>query len=132
MLLTRTIPFDISRTTTAGAAQQRTVPMDVSRTDGELLVQLDLPGVRADSIDLEVERDVLTVRAQRPSRREGASPVVTERPTGAFTRRLRLGQNLDTDNISADYTDGVLTLRLPVTEKAKPRKILVGQGGTAA
>lgn len=128
MLLTRTIPFDVTRTT---AAHKPTVPMDVSRTDGELLVQLDLPGVRADSIDLEVERDVLTVRAQRPARQEGVSPVVTERPTGTFTRRLQLGQNLDTDNISAHYTDGVLTLRLPVTAKAKPRKILVDQGGTA-
>ncbi|GAA1003224.1 MULTISPECIES: Hsp20/alpha crystallin family protein [Nocardiopsidaceae] len=126
MLLTRTIPFDPTR---AATAHQRTVPMDILRTEDELLVRLDLPGADADSIDLEVERDVLTVNARRPARQEGAAPVLTERPTGPFTRRLRLGRDLDTDNIGADYTDGVLTLRLPVAEKAKPRKILLDQGG---
>ena len=131
MLLTRTIPFDFTRHA-APAPRTRTVPMDVSRADGELLVQLDLPGVDADSIDLEVERDVLTVKARRPERDEGFRPVVTERPTGTFTRQMRLGEGLDSDNISADYTDGVLTLRVPVVEKAKPRKILVGQGSTGA
>ncbi|MFJ9553630.1 Hsp20/alpha crystallin family protein [Nocardiopsis sp. NPDC101807] len=128
MLLTRTIPFDPAR---AATTRQHTVPMDVLRSEDELLVRLDLPGAGADSIDLEVERDVLTVSARRPARREGAAPVLTERPAGPFTRRLRLGRDLDTDNISADYTDGVLTLRLPVAERAKPRKILLGQGGAA-
>lgn len=128
MLLTRTLPFDATRTVDT---RRRTVPMDITRTDAELLVQLDLPGVDAHSIDLEVERDVLTVRAERPARAKDTDPVLTERPTGSFTRRLRLGQNMDTDHISADYTDGVLTLRLPVTEHAKPRKILVGHGGAA-
>jgi HSP20 family protein len=129
MLLTRTIPFDVTGFT---APTSRDAAMDAVRTQDALLVRIDLPGVPAEGIDLEVEGSVLTVRAQRPERPEEGRVLVGERPTGAVTRRLRLGQDLDTEHIEADHTDGVLSLRIPVAAKAQPRKILLGQGGATA
>lgn len=129
MLLTRAIPFDATTSTTSAP---RDAAMDAVRTQDALLVRIDLPGVPSDGIDLEVEGSVLTVRAQRPERPEEGRVLVGERPTGAVTRRLRLGQDLDTEHIEADHTDGVLTLRVPVATKAQPRKILLGQGGATA
>ncbi|MFD6948654.1 heat-shock protein Hsp20 [Nocardiopsis sp. TSRI0078] len=126
MLLTRTIPFNVTRSPALHEAA-----MDVVRTEDALLVSIDLPGVHADSIDLQAQGNVLTVRAQRPARHEQGRVLVAERPTGTVTRRLRLGQNLDADNISADYTDGVLSLRVPVADQARPRKVLIDQGGAA-
>ncbi|PDP84952.1 heat-shock protein Hsp20 [Glycomyces fuscus] len=129
MLLTRTIPFDVTGFT---APTSRDAAMDAVRTQDALLVRIDLPGVPAEGIDLEVEGSVLTVRAQRPERPEEGRVLVGERPTGTVTRRLRLGQDLDTEHIEADHTDGVLSLRIPVAAKAQPRKILLGQGGATA
>ncbi|WP_047871062.1 Hsp20/alpha crystallin family protein [Nocardiopsis sp. RV163] len=129
MLLTRTIPFDVTASTAPAA---RNAAMDAVRTQDALVVRIDLPGVPADDIDLEVEGSVLTVRAQRPERAAEGRVLVGERPVGAVTRRLRLGQDLDTEHIEADHTDGVLTLRVPVATKAQPRKILLGQGGATA
>jgi HSP20 family protein len=99
--------------------------------DGEyFFVQFDLPGVDPDSIDATVERNVLTVRAERRRpQAEGVELVVAERPMGVFTRQLFLGDTLDTDHLDAGYEGGVLTLRIPVAEQAKPRKISIATKG---
>jgi HSP20 family protein len=87
---------------------------------------LDLPGINPDSIDLTVEQNVLTVRAERaPVQADGAQMIVAERPSGTFTRQVFLGETLDADHIAADYAAGVLTLTIPVREAAKPRSIQV-------
>jgi len=102
------------------------MPMDAHRDGDDLVVHFDLPGVDAESIDLTVERNVLTVRAER--RRVAGDDVellVGERPSGAFSRQLFLGDALDTEHTSASYVDGVLTLRVPVAERAKPRRVPV-------
>jgi HSP20 family protein len=85
-----------------------------------------VPGVNRESIDLDVERNVLTVRAERVARNGDWERLASERPTGAFSRQLVLGDNLDLDRIEATYDDGVLRLVVPVAEKAKPRKIEIG------
>ncbi|WP_028646695.1 Hsp20/alpha crystallin family protein [Nocardiopsis sp. CNT312] len=133
MLLMRTDPFrDIDHLTQrllGEASRPATMPIDAYRDGDVFVVHFDLPGVHADSIDLEVERNVLTVTAERPDTvhdREGV--VVAERPTGTFSRQLFLGETLETGAIRADYTDGVLTLRIPVAEQAKPRKISISRG----
>ncbi|MBB5997357.1 HSP20 family protein [Streptomonospora salina] len=108
------------------------MPMDAYRDGDSFVVDFDLPGVRPESIDLEVERNVLTVTADRADTAyEGRETVVAERPSGTFSRQLFLGETLDTDNISAEYVDGVLTLRVPVAEQAKPRKINVSGSSQA-
>jgi len=103
------------------------MPIDAYRVGHEFVVQFDLPGVAADAIELEVERNVLTVKAERrPSVvGEHVEMQLSERPFGVFSRQLFLGDTLDADRITADYDAGVLTLRIPVAEKAKPRKITV-------
>lgn len=108
------------------------VPMDAYREDERYLVHLDLPGVDPDSIDLTVEKNALTVTARRPGHAgDDVNVVAAERPHGTFTRQLFLGEALDTDAITADYVNGVLTIAIPVAEKAKPRKIEVGRGVSA-
>jgi HSP20 family protein len=100
------------------------MPIDAYRNGDELVAELDLPGVDAGSIDLTVERNVLTVHAERRRQAsEGAELLIGERPHGTFSRQLFLGDSLDADRIAADYTDGVLTIRLPVADRAKPRKV---------
>lgn len=103
------------------------MPMDAYRKDDSFLIRLDLPGVAPESIDLTVEENVLTVKADRtpPPTSEGIEPVVSERPYGTFTRQVFLGTNLDTEHIQAEYEAGVLTLVIPVAEHAKPRRIEV-------
>jgi HSP20 family protein len=114
----------------AGRSGNRAMPMDAYRRGEDVWVHLDLPGVDADSLDISVERNVLTVTAQRQWRREeGDQLYLTERPTGTFRRQLHLGEGLDTERIEADYHDGVLTLRVPVAERAKPRRISIQAGG---
>ena len=115
----------------AGAAggSPRTVPMNAVRRGDRLVVSFDLPGVRPEDIDLTVERNQLTVTAERAvDRQEGEEWLVAERPTGRFTRQLLLGDNLDTDNIQADVHHGVLEITIPVAEQAKPRKVTIGGG----
>ena len=129
-MLMRTDPFrDLDRLTEqvfGTTTRPTTMPMEAWRQDGEFVVEFDLPGVDPDTIDVDVERNVLTVRAQRRSHRpDGAEAVAAERPEGTFGRELILGDALDTSNVSADYADGVLTLRIPIAEQAKPRKISV-------
>src|ERR687894_2551204 len=108
------------------------MPMDAYREGDQFVVHFDLPGVIPDSIDLDVERNVLTVRAERrESHPENAELQVAERPRGVFSRQLFLGDTLDTDRIGASYDAGVLTLRIPVAEKAKPRKIEISGNSSA-
>lgn len=105
------------------------MPMDAYREGDSFVVRFDLPGVDPASIDLTVEKNVLTVRAERrwePS--EGQDVVIAERPQGTFTRQIFLGESLDAENVSASYDHGVLTLMIPVAEQAKPRKVEVQAG----
>jgi HSP20 family protein len=128
-MLMRTDPFrELDRLTQqvfGTVARPAPMPMDAWRDGDTFHIEFDLPGVRADSIDLDVERNVLTVRADRPSRDGNVELIASERPSGVFSRQLILGDNVDLDNISASYHDGVLALEVPVAEKAKPRKIAV-------
>ncbi|MGQ0629650.1 MAG: Hsp20/alpha crystallin family protein [Sporichthyaceae bacterium] len=139
-MLMRTDPFrDLDRLTGQifGAGNQlgtwsrpSPMPMDAYRAGDTYVVEFDLPGVAPEAIDLDVERNVLTVRAERrPKDVDGAEKQVAERTYGVYSRQLFLGDTLDADNIAADYDAGVLTLRIPVAEKAKPRKIAVGTAG---
>lgn len=101
-------------------------PLDVYRRGEDVWIHVDLPGVAADSIDINVERNVLTVSAERKwAPAEGDQVYRSERKQGTFRRQLHLGQGLNTEAVEADYHDGVLTLRVPVAEQAKPRKITV-------
>lgn len=100
------------------------MPMDAYRVGDEFVVTFDLPGVSPDAIELDVERNVLTVKAERrPTVGANVEMEVAERPLGVFSRQLFLGEALDTEHVSASYDAGVLTLRIPVAEQAKPRKI---------
>jgi HSP20 family protein len=103
------------------------MPADAFRNGDEFVVAFDLPGVEADAIDIDVERDVLTVRAERRPIAVGehATAQLSERPLGVFSRQLFLGDALDTEHIDAVYDNGVLVLRIPIAEKAKPRKVAV-------
>lgn len=133
MVLMRTDPFrELDRWTQqvlGTAAHPAGMPMDAWRDGDQFIVEFDLPGVQADSIDLDVERNVLTVRAERPDLESGRELVTAERPRGVFSRQLFLGDNLDADKIEAGYHDGVLRLTIPVAEKAKPRRIEISHNG---
>ena len=108
----------------------RSVPIDAYRRGVQLLIHLDLPGVDPDAIELTVEQNVLTIKAERRFEpEEGDEPVISERPQGTFTRQLLLGDSLDTDSLEADYDQGVLTLRIPVAQAAKPRRVQVTKSG---
>ena len=112
-------------------ARPAAMPMDAWRDGDQFIVEFDLPGVDPDSIDLDVERNVLTVKAARPEFAGDRELLAAERPRGVFSRQLILGETLDTDRVQAGYDAGVLTLRIPVAEKAKPRKIIVEQSHNA-
>ncbi|SEC44945.1 HSP20 family protein [Amycolatopsis tolypomycina] len=131
-MLMRTDPFrELDRFAqqvlgTAGTwSKPAAMPMDAYRAGDEFVVCFDLPGVAPDAIELDIERNVLTVKAERRPLPGGdnVEMQVSERPLGVFSRQLFLGESLDTDRIAADYEAGVLTLRIPVAEKAKPRRI---------
>ncbi|WP_103348924.1 Hsp20/alpha crystallin family protein [Amycolatopsis sp. CA-128772] len=131
-MLMRTDPFrELDRFTqqvfgTAGTwSKPAAMPMDAYRAGDEFVVCFDLPGVAPDAIELDIERNVLTVKAERRPLPGGddVQMQVSERPLGVFSRQLFLGDTLDTDHIKAGYEAGVLTLRIPVAEKAKPRRI---------
>jgi HSP20 family protein len=108
------------------------MPMDAYRAGDEYVVAFDLPGVTPDAIELDVERNVLTVKAERRPTAvgENVEMQVAERPLGVFSRQLFLGDTLDADRIDASYDAGVLTLRIPVAEQAKPRKIAISNADT--
>lgn len=122
MLLTTFDPYRTWRTTPA-------MPMDATRTEDGLVLRFDLPGIDPASIDVTVDRGVLTVGAKRTEEHtEGEKPVVRERITGSFTRRVRLGDAADSAKVEAGYQDGVLTVRVPLAETAKPRKVEIQAG----
>jgi HSP20 family protein len=112
---------------TFGTAFTTALPMDTVRREGELVLRFDVPGFDPEKIEITVDRGVLTVSATREeTHEEGESPVVRERLFGSFTRRVQLSDNLNADAIEASSHDGVLEIRIPVREQAKPRKITIG------
>jgi HSP20 family protein len=118
----------------AGGAPAR-IPMDAVRKGDRVEIHFEIPGVDPDSIDVEVENNVLTVTAERreqSERKEGEDVLIRERRYGRFTRQISLGDNLATDHLDANYRNGVLTVTVPVVEQAKPRKVQVGSGETGA
>lgn len=106
------------------------MPMDAYREGEEYVIALDLPGVDPDAIDIDVERNMLTVKAERRPLAKGDEVQVelSERPLGVFSRQVMLADTLDSEHINADYDAGVLTLRVPIAERAKPRKISISAG----
>ncbi|MFD8789790.1 Hsp20/alpha crystallin family protein [Streptomyces vinaceus] len=106
------------------------MPMDAYREGDEYVVAFDVPGVTADALDIDVERNMLTVKAERrpTSKADNVKMELSERPLGVFSRQIMLADTLDTERIQADYEAGVLTLRIPIAERAKPRKISIGAG----
>ncbi|KQQ90824.1 HSP20 family small heat-shock protein [Pseudarthrobacter sp. SL88] len=133
-MLMRTDPFReldrLAQQVLGTAARPAAMPMDAWREDHDFVVAFDLPGVSPESVDLDVERNVLTVRAERPDPAANNTELIaSERPRGVFSRQLILGDTLDTENVKASYDAGVLTLRIPVAEKAKPRKIEIEMKG---
>jgi HSP20 family protein len=134
MLLRTTDPFrDFDRLAQQilGTTNRPAVmPMDAWREGDRFVIEFDLPGVSRESIDLDVERNVLTVRAERVPGNGDWEMLASERPRGVFSRQLVLGDNLDLERIEANYDGGVLRLIVPVAERAKPRKIEVAVGSS--
>jgi HSP20 family protein len=122
--------FDrLSQQVLGTVARPAAMAMDAWRDGNEFVVAVDLPGVDPGSIDVNVEQNVLTIGAERKDTLgEGAELIAAERPRGVFSRQLLLGVALDTNNVKANYDGGVLTVRIPVAEKARPRKIEVTSG----
>jgi HSP20 family protein len=142
-MLMRTDPFRefdrLAQLMTGGSSpgtwsKPNPMPMDAYRSGDEYVVVFDLPGVPADAIELDVERNVLTVKAERRPAPvgDGVEMQVAERPLGVFSRQLFLGDMLDAERIEATYDNGVLTLKIPVAAQAKPRKISISAAGTEA
>ncbi|MEU1485071.1 Hsp20/alpha crystallin family protein [Streptomyces sp. NPDC005752] len=134
-MLMRTDPFrELDRLAqqftgvTGTRSRPSAMPMDAYREGEEYVIVFDLPGVAEDALDIDVERNMLTVKAERHpvGRAESVHMELSERPFGAFSRQLVLADTLDTERITADYEAGVLTLRIPIAERAKPRKITIG------
>ncbi|HKV21574.1 MAG TPA: Hsp20 family protein [Mycobacterium sp.] len=129
-MLMRTDPFRdfdrLAQHVLGTAARPAVMPMDAWREGDTFIVEFDLPGIEEDSLNLDVERNVLTVHAKRPDLNSDREMVSAERPRGVFSRQLFLGDTLDTEQIQASYHGGVLRLTIPVAEKAKPRRIKVG------
>ncbi|HEY0452860.1 Hsp20/alpha crystallin family protein [Actinophytocola sp.] len=132
-MLMRTDPFrELDRFaqhvfgTTGSWSRPTAMPMDAYRSGDEFVVAFDLPGIEPDAVELTVERNVLTVKAERrPTTPGDVEMQISERPLGVFSRQLFLGDTLDSGNIDATYDAGVLTLRIPVLEAAKPRRISI-------
>ncbi|MEW1638924.1 Hsp20/alpha crystallin family protein [Streptomyces sp. NPDC093801] len=134
-MLMRTDPFrEIDRIVqqlsgTSGTWSKPSVmPMDAYREGEAYVIAFDLPGVSTEAIDIDVERNMLTVKAERRPAAKGdtVQMELSERPLGVFSRQIVLADTLDTERIEADYEAGVLTLRIPIAERAKPRKISIG------
>ena len=130
-MLIRTDPFrdrsQLPQQESGTRSRPAGMPIDAYRRGDQFVVHFDLPGVEASSLDVTVERNVLTVAAERqwqPS--DDQQVVLSERPQGTFSRQLLLGDSLDTDGIAASYDDGVLTLTIPVAKPAEPRRVSIG------
>ncbi len=116
----------------SGGSRRLAMPMDAYREGDRFIVDFDVPGVDPESIDLTVEKNVLTVRAERGRQPpDGSEVLVAERPHGTFSRQLFLGDSLDTAKINGTFRDGVLTLTIPVADQAKPRKVAISHGNGA-
>ncbi len=116
-----------------GGSRSPVMPLDAYREGDRFLVVLDVPGIDPATIDLTVEKNVLTISTERRwERSEDLEVVVAERPQGTFTRQLFLGEGLDADRIEAHYENGVLRVTVPVAEQAKPRKVEISQGAAEA
>lgn len=128
-MLMRTDPFRdfdrLAQQVLGTTARPAVMPMDAWRDGDKFIVEFDLPGVDEESLNLDVERNVLTVHATRPDLTTDREMVSAERPRGVFSRQLFLGETLDTEAIEASYSGGVLRLTIPVAEKAKPRRIQI-------
>ncbi len=136
-MLMRTDPFRefdrLAQQVLGTPARPAAMPIDAYRQGDEFIIEFDLPGIDASSIELTVERNVLTVHATRGrSAGDDVEMILAERPLGTFSRQLFLGDTLDADALSANYAEGVLTLRIPVAEKAKPRRVQVTAGDSPA
>ncbi|WP_189333598.1 Hsp20/alpha crystallin family protein [Actinoplanes ianthinogenes] len=132
-MLLRTDPFrDIDRLfeqIVGTTSRPAVMHVDAERDGDTFYVYFDLPGVDPDSIDVTVERNVLEVKAERRRHtKDGVETVINERPVGVFSRQLFLGDTLDTDRLQATYDNGVLTLQIPISDMAKPRKIAIASG----
>ena len=111
----------------------RLMPMDLHRDGDHYVLSADLPGIDPGSVDIDVDGQLLTIRAERtPRSAEGVKWITRERATGSFLRQLNLGQGIDTAGISATYDNGVLSVLIPISEKAKPRKVEVQRSVTGA
>ncbi|HVX70300.1 MAG TPA: Hsp20/alpha crystallin family protein [Mycobacteriales bacterium] len=137
MLLERIDPFlaefDRLAQRTLGTADGVGLPMDIVRSGDDLVVHMDLPGVKADEVKITLENRTLTISAPRRSTYgEGDQVLVQERFDGEISRRVRVPEWVDADSVAADYVDGVLTVRLPLAERAKPRVIAVNGSATPA
>lgn len=135
-MLRRTDPFsDMDRFISSFGAQWRggMMPMDAFEADGIYTLRFDIPGVDADTVDLTVENNVLTVTAERQSEfTDDVTWLLRERPSGVHRREVRLGSRLDTGNVTANYDNGVLTVTIPVREEAKPHKVSISAGSPAS
>ncbi|MFJ9933844.1 Hsp20/alpha crystallin family protein [Streptomyces virginiae] len=139
-MLMRTDPFremdrivqQLSGTSGTGS-KPSVMPMDAYRDGDAYVIAFDLPGVNTEAIDIDVERNMLTVKAERrpAAKADSVKMELSERPLGVFSRQLMLADTLDTEHIEADYDAGVLTLRIPIAERAKPRKISIGTAADA-
>lgn len=110
----------------------RQMPMDLYKDGEKYVVEADLPGVDPSSVDIDVDGQLLTIRAERKvstAEREGTQWITRERETGSYVRQLNLGQDVDMESIRADYNSGVLKVTIPVSAKSQPRKIKVNVGG---
>lgn len=135
-MLIRTDPFReldrLAQQIIGTQARPAAMPMDAWRESDQFVMEFDLPGVDPGSIDLDVEQNVLTVRAERrPRTGQDTELLAAERPVGSFSRQVILGESLDADNVKASYDAGVLSVRIPVAEKARPRRIEISTGSPA-
>jgi HSP20 family protein len=112
-----------------GGGRSLALPVDVYRKGEEFIVEIDVPGMDPDKLDLTVERNMLSITGERPARHDDAQVVLCERPHARFSRQLYLGENLDTAGVKAGYDNGVLTITIPVSQQARARKIDIGGGG---
>ena len=133
MSLMRSDPFAgfdrLTQQMTGARQGPRPIPMAAFRRGDQVLAYFDLPGINPDDVEITIERNVVTIRAERrPAYQEGDEVIVDERPYGTFSRQVFLGDSLDLDKMNADYTQGELCLTIPVSEKAKPRRIKLQSG----
>jgi HSP20 family protein len=112
-----------------GGARSLGLPVDVYRSGDEFIVEVDVPGMDPSALDVTVERNMLSISGERPARHGDREVILCERPHARFSRQLYLGENLDTEGVHASYDNGVLTITIPVSQKARARKIDIGGGG---